>query len=90
MHQAREKESLGDYISCFKYEVVTIPSLQQEVVVLTLMKGLKEGTAFISYLGHKKLTILTKVLGKANKFIRGEEFDKATTSKQSKGDGRER
>lgn len=67
-----KKESLRDYISHFISEVVTIPSLQQEVVVLALMIGLKEGIAFRYYLGRKKLTNLTEVLGKANEFIRGE------------------
>lgn len=33
---------------------------------------------------------MTKVLGKANDFIRGEEFDKAASSKQSEGDGKEK
>lgn len=74
----------------FNSEAVTIPSLQQEVVVLALMIGLKEGTAFRSCQGGKKLTILTEVLGKANEFIRGEEFDKVATSKQSEGDGKEK
>ncbi|XP_010695914.2 uncharacterized protein LOC104908496 [Beta vulgaris subsp. vulgaris] len=65
-------------------------NLQQEVAVLALMTGLKEGTALRSYLGHKKLTSLTEVLGKANDFIRGEEFDKAATAKRPEGDGKEK
>lgn len=43
-----EKERLRDYMGQFNSEAVTIPSLQQEVVVLALMIGLKEGTAFRS------------------------------------------
>lgn len=43
-----EKKSLRDYIGRFNSEVVTIPSLQQEVAVLPLMTGSKEGTAFRS------------------------------------------
>ncbi|XP_048502904.1 uncharacterized protein LOC125498692 [Beta vulgaris subsp. vulgaris] len=46
------------------------------------MTGLKEGTPFRSYLGRKKLTSLTEVLGKANDFIRGEDFDKASHPKR--------
>ncbi|XP_010682516.1 uncharacterized protein LOC104897353 [Beta vulgaris subsp. vulgaris] len=86
-----EKESLRDYIGRFNSEAVTIPSLQQEVAVLALMTGLKEGTAFRSYLGLKKLTnYLTEVLGKANEFIRGEVFNKAATAKRSEGDRKEK
>lgn len=66
----------------------TIP--QQDVAVLALMTGLKEGIAFISYLDRKKLTSLSKVLGKANYFIRGEEFDKEATAKRAEGDGKEK
>lgn len=54
------------------------------------MTDLKKGTAFKSYSGHKKLTSLTEVLGKANKYIWGEKFDKATTYKRSKGEGKEK
>ncbi|XP_010665728.1 uncharacterized protein LOC104882989 [Beta vulgaris subsp. vulgaris] len=85
-----DSESLRDYVGRFNVEAVTIPSLQQEVAVLALMTGLKEGTAFRSYLGRKKLRSLTKVLGKANDFIRGEEFDKAVTTKRPEGDGKEK
>nr|ABD83311.1 Fgenesh protein 50 [Beta vulgaris] len=38
----------------------------------------------------RKLTSLTEVLGKANEFIQGEEFDKAATSKRSEEDGKEK
>ena len=44
-----ETESLRDYVGSFNAEAVTIPTLQQEVAVLALMMGLKEGTHFISY-----------------------------------------
>lgn len=77
-----EIESLRDDFGRFNAEVVTIPTLRQEVVVLALMTGLKEGTPFRSYLGRKKLTSLTEVLGKENDFIRGEEFDKASNAKR--------
>ncbi|XP_057248345.1 uncharacterized protein LOC130590291 [Beta vulgaris subsp. vulgaris] len=77
-----ETESLRDYVGRFNAEAVTIPTLQQEVAVLALMTGLKEGTPFRSYLGRKKMTCLTEVLGKANDFIRGEEFDKAANAKR--------
>ena len=77
-----EKESLRDYVGRFNARAVTIPTLQHEVVVLALMTGLKEGTPFRSYLGRKKLTSLTEVLGKANDFIQGEEFDKAANAKR--------
>ncbi|XP_010684419.2 uncharacterized protein LOC104898980 [Beta vulgaris subsp. vulgaris] len=85
-----DSESLRDYVGRFNAEAVTIPSLQQEVTVLALITGLKEGTAFRSYLGRKKLTSLTEVLGKANNFIGGEEFDKTTTAKRPEGDGKEK
>ncbi|XP_048496389.1 uncharacterized protein LOC125495652 [Beta vulgaris subsp. vulgaris] len=77
-----ETESLRDYVGRFNAEAVTIPTPQQEVAVLALMIGLKEGTPFISYLGRKKLTSLIEALGKANDFIRGEEFDKASNAKR--------
>ncbi|XP_010670084.2 uncharacterized protein LOC104887185 [Beta vulgaris subsp. vulgaris] len=41
-----EKESLRDYVGRFNAEAVTIPTLQQEVAVLALMTGLREGTPF--------------------------------------------
>ena len=66
----------------FNAEAVTIPTLQQEVAVLALMMGLREGTPFRSYLGRKKMTYLIEVLGKANDFIRGEKFDKAANAKR--------
>ncbi|XP_010682160.1 uncharacterized protein LOC104897050 [Beta vulgaris subsp. vulgaris] len=77
-----EVESLRDYVGRFNAEAVTIPTFQQEVAVLALMTGLKEGTPFRNYLGRKKLTSLTEVLGKANDYIRGEEFDKASNAKR--------
>ncbi|XP_010677758.1 uncharacterized protein LOC104893360 [Beta vulgaris subsp. vulgaris] len=77
-----ETESLRDYVGRFNAEAVTIPTLQQEVAVLALMTGLKEGTPFRNYLGRKKLTSLTEVLGKANDYIRREEFDKASNAKR--------
>ncbi|XP_010672329.1 uncharacterized protein LOC104888913 [Beta vulgaris subsp. vulgaris] len=77
-----ETESLRDYVGSFNAEAVTIPTLQQEVAILALMTGLKEGTPFRSYLGRKKLTSLIEVLGKTNDFIRGEEFDKASNTKR--------
>ncbi|XP_010667700.1 uncharacterized protein LOC104884712 [Beta vulgaris subsp. vulgaris] len=85
-----DSESLRGYVGRFNAEAVTIPSLQQEVAVLALMTGRREGTAFRSYLGCKKLTSLTEVLRKANDFIRGEEFDKAATAKRPAGDRRDK
>ncbi|XP_010667479.1 uncharacterized protein LOC104884512 [Beta vulgaris subsp. vulgaris] len=87
---SNKRKSLRNYVGRFNAEAVTIPSLQQEVVVLGLMTGLREGTAFRSYLGCKKLTSLTEVLGKANDFIRGEEFDKAAAAKRPAGDARDK
>ncbi|XP_048502970.1 uncharacterized protein LOC125498745 [Beta vulgaris subsp. vulgaris] len=84
-----DSKSLRDYVGRFNAEVVTIPSLQQEVAVLALWTGLKEGTAFRSYLGRKKLTSLTEVLGKANDFIRGKEFDKEAAAKRASRDEKE-
>lgn len=81
---------MGDYIGRFNFKVVTIPSLQQEVAILALMTGLKEGTAFWSCLGGKKLTSLTKVLDKDNDFIKGQGFDKAASCKHSEGDRKEK
>ncbi|XP_010693798.1 uncharacterized protein LOC104906704 [Beta vulgaris subsp. vulgaris] len=70
-------ESLRDYIGRFNVEAVSIPRLQQDVAVLALMTGLKEGSPFRNYLGRKSYTSLGPVLGKANDYIRGEVFDKA-------------
>ncbi|XP_057250727.1 uncharacterized protein LOC130591428 [Beta vulgaris subsp. vulgaris] len=77
-----ETESLRDYVKRFNAEAVTIPTLQQKVTVLALMTGLKEGTPFRNYLGRKKSTSLIEVLGKANDYIWGEEFDKASNTKR--------
>ncbi|XP_057249103.1 uncharacterized protein LOC130590633 [Beta vulgaris subsp. vulgaris] len=76
-------ESLRDYIGCFNVEAVSIPRLQQDVAVLALMTGLKEGSPFRNYLGRKSYTTLGPVLGKANDYIRGEEFDKAVGNRES-------
>ncbi|XP_048502738.1 uncharacterized protein LOC125498552 [Beta vulgaris subsp. vulgaris] len=85
-----DSESLRNYVGRFNAKAITIPKLQQEVAVLALMTGLKERTAFRSYLGRKKLTSLTEVLGKANDFIRGEEFDKVAAAKSPTGDKKEK
>ncbi|XP_048501501.1 uncharacterized protein LOC125497844 [Beta vulgaris subsp. vulgaris] len=76
-------ESLRDYIGRFNVEAVSIPRLQQDVAVLALMTGLKEGSPFQNYLGRKSYTSLGPVLGKASDYIRGEEFDKAVGSRES-------
>ncbi|XP_048494591.1 uncharacterized protein LOC125494811 [Beta vulgaris subsp. vulgaris] len=76
-------ECLRDYISRFNVEAVSIPRLQQDVTVLVLMTKLKEGSPFRNYLGRKSYTSLGPVLGKANDYIRGEEFDKAISSRES-------
>ena len=86
----RETESLRYYIGRFNSEVVTIPSLQSEVVFVGLMTELREGTACKTYLGRKRLTSLTEVLRKANDFIQGEEFDKAAAAKRLEGDGKKK
>ena len=52
--------------------------------MLALMTGLKEGSPFRSYLGRKTYTSLGPVLGKANDFIRGEEFHRAIMNKKRK------
>ncbi|XP_057248958.1 uncharacterized protein LOC130590504 [Beta vulgaris subsp. vulgaris] len=78
-----ENKSLRDYIGRFNVEAVSIPRLQQDVAVLALMTGLKEGSPFRNYLGRKSYTTLGPVLGKANDYIRGEEFDKAVGNKEA-------
>ncbi|XP_010667067.3 uncharacterized protein LOC104884166 [Beta vulgaris subsp. vulgaris] len=78
-----ENESLRDYIGRFNVEAVSIPRLQQDVAVLALMTGLKEGSPFRNYLGRKSYTTLGPVLGKANDYIRGEEFDKAVGNREA-------
>lgn len=72
--------SLCDSIGRCNVEAITIPRIQQDVDVLSLMTGLKEGYAFRSYLGHNTVTSLGLVLGKENEYLRGEEFDKAASS----------
>ncbi|XP_048493253.1 uncharacterized protein LOC104883311 [Beta vulgaris subsp. vulgaris] len=76
-------ESLRDYIDRFNVEAVSIPRLQQDVAVLALMTGLKEGSPFRNNLGRKSCTSLGPVLGNANDYIRGEEFDKAVGNCES-------
>ncbi|XP_010695896.3 uncharacterized protein LOC104908475 [Beta vulgaris subsp. vulgaris] len=78
-----ENKSLRDYIGRFNVEAVSIPRLQQDVAVLALMTGLKEGSPFRNYLGRKSYTSLGPVLGKANDSIRGEEFDKVVGNRES-------
>ncbi|XP_021863678.2 uncharacterized protein [Spinacia oleracea] len=72
------QESLREYISRFNMEASNIPKLQQEVAVLAMMTGLRDGE-FKSYLGRKSFTTLAEVLGKANKFIKSEEIGRATS-----------
>ncbi|XP_057249027.1 uncharacterized protein LOC130590545 [Beta vulgaris subsp. vulgaris] len=69
-------ESLRDYIGRFNVEAVSIPRLQQDVAVLALMTGLKEGSPFRNYLGRKSYTTLGPVLGKANDYIKGKSLTK--------------
>ncbi|XP_010682229.1 uncharacterized protein LOC104897103 [Beta vulgaris subsp. vulgaris] len=76
-------EGLRDYIGRFNVEAVSIPRLQQDVAVLALMTGHKEGSPFRNYLGRKSYTSLGPVLSKANDYIRGEEFDKAVGNRES-------
>ncbi|XP_010677764.1 uncharacterized protein LOC104893366 [Beta vulgaris subsp. vulgaris] len=76
-------ESLRDYFGRFNVEAVSIPRLQQDVAILPLMTGVKEGSPFRNYLCRKSYTSLGPVLGKANDYIRGEEFDKAASSRES-------
>ncbi|XP_056691831.1 uncharacterized protein [Spinacia oleracea] len=71
-------ESLREYISRFNMEASNIPKLQQEVAVLAMMTGLRDGE-FKSYLGRKSFTTLAEVLGKANEFIKSEEIGRATS-----------
>lgn len=71
---------MRDFISRFNAKAIFILCLQQDVPVLALMAGLKEGSAFRSYLGRKIFTSPGLVLGKENDFIRGEEFDKAASN----------
>ncbi|XP_010667003.1 uncharacterized protein LOC104884108 [Beta vulgaris subsp. vulgaris] len=77
-----ENESMRDYIGRFNVEAVSIPKLQQDVAVLALMTGLKEGSPFRNYLGQKSYTSPGPVLGKANDYIRGEEFDRAVSNRE--------
>nr|XP_021861034.1 uncharacterized protein LOC110800057 [Spinacia oleracea] len=72
------QESLREYISRFNMEASNIPKLQQEVAVLAMMTGLRDGE-FKSYLGRKSFTTLAEVLGKANEFIKSEEIGRATS-----------
>lgn len=60
-----ESESLRDFLGRCNEETITIPKLQQEVVVLALMSGVKDGD-FRSYMGRKSLNTLAIVLGKPN------------------------
>lgn len=75
-----EEESLWDYIGRFNVEVVSISRLQQDVAVLALMTGLRKGSTFRSYLDRKTFMSLGPVVGKANDFIRGEEFDEPASN----------
>ncbi|XP_056694872.1 uncharacterized protein [Spinacia oleracea] len=68
----------SEYISRFNMEASNIPKLQQEVAVLAMMTGLRDGE-FKSYLGRKSFTTLAEVLGKANEFIKSEEIGRATS-----------
>ncbi|XP_010686749.1 uncharacterized protein LOC104900917 [Beta vulgaris subsp. vulgaris] len=77
-----ENESLRDFIGRFNVEAVSIPRLQKDVAMSAFMMGLKEGSPFRSYLGRKTYTSLGPVLGKANDFIRGEEFDRAVSKRE--------
>ena len=77
-----KNESLRDYIGRFNVEAVSIPILQQDVAVLALMTGLKEGSPFRDYLSRNSYTSLGPVLGKANDYVRGEEFDKAVGNRE--------
>ncbi|XP_056697534.1 uncharacterized protein [Spinacia oleracea] len=72
------QESMREYISRFNMEASNIPKLQQEVAVLAMMTGLRDGE-FKSYLGRKSFTTLAEVLGKANEFIKSEEIGRATS-----------
>ncbi|XP_056698470.1 uncharacterized protein [Spinacia oleracea] len=72
------QESLREYISRFNMEASNILKLQQEVAVLAMMTGLRDGE-FKSYLGRKSFTTLAEVLGKANEFIKSEEIGRATS-----------
>nr|XP_021842398.1 uncharacterized protein LOC110782540 [Spinacia oleracea] len=80
------RESLRDYISRFNMEASNIPKLQQEVAVLAMMSGLKDGD-FKSYLGRKSFTTLAEVLGEANEFIKSEEIEKATAQRNVAEEG---
>lgn len=46
------------------------------------MTGLKEGSPLWNYLGRKSYTSLGSVLGKANDYIKGEEFDRAVSNRE--------
>lgn len=72
-----EIESLIDFMGRFNGERVTIPNLQQEVAILALMSGLKDGDVR-SDLGTKSLKTFAAILGKADEFIKSEEFDRAS------------
>lgn len=75
-----EIESLQDFIGRFNVEAVSIPRPHQDVVVLTLMTGLREGSVFRSFMDRKTFTSLGPILEKAYDFIRGEEFNKVASS----------
>ncbi|XP_056695333.1 uncharacterized protein [Spinacia oleracea] len=82
------QESLRDYISRFNMEASNIPKLQQEVAVLAMMSGLRDGE-FKSYLGRKSFTTLVEVLGKENEFIKSEEIGKTTSRRKAYLDRRD-
>ncbi|XP_048489887.1 uncharacterized protein LOC125491858 [Beta vulgaris subsp. vulgaris] len=77
-----ENEILRDFVGRFNVEATSIPKLQQDVAVLALMTGLKEGSPFRSYLGRKMYKSLGPILGKANDFLRGEEFDRVVSNRK--------
>lgn len=78
-----ESESLRDFLGRCNEETITIPKLQQEVVVLALISGVKDGDCR-SYMGRNSLNTLAIVLGKPNEFIKSEEFNR--TSNIRRGD----
>lgn len=75
-----ENKSVRDFVGRFHGDV-TIPNLQQEVVALSLMLGLKYGN-FRSYLRRKSLKTLAIVLGKGKEFIKSEEFNRVSNARR--------
>lgn len=73
------QEPLREYIDRFNAEVITIAHVQHDVVVLTLMNGLKRGP-FRDSLAKRAPHNLAEAMEKADQYIRKEEFNRTMDS----------